>query len=300
MLSGLKKIPLILDIQAVHPEPKVIASWDPQKRKEARADDKKVFAYRIVYRSQGHRVVGYLVEPKRGGKLPCIIWNRGGNGEFGSITRSAIFGGSMAAFAQAGYIVIASQYSGNDGGEGKEHHGGSEIEDVFALYEILKKYPRADTGRIGMFGSSRGGMMTYLALARVKWIRAAVVKAGLVNLFHQVKYRPKLQLLYKEAFGGSKLEYKRRSVVFWTNKLSKKAPILLMHGTADWRVNVQDTLDMGQRLYNAKIPYRMIIYEGDDHGLNANKKAWIAESTEWFDRFVKNKEALPDLKPHGK
>ena len=141
--------------------------------------------------------------------------------------------------------------------------------------------------------------MSFIILARVKWIKALVLRYPVTNLLHQVKYRPELQKLYASMFGGSRTEMKKRSVIFWVNQLYKKAPILLMHGTADWRVNVQDTLDLGKKLYQEKIPYRMIIYEGDDHGLNGNHEDAVSNTLKWFDRFVKNREKLPNLKLHG-
>jgi len=50
------------------------------------------------------------------------------------------------------------------GGEGKEEHGGKDLNDVFNLIPLLSHLPNANTLRIGLYGESRGGMMTYLAL----------------------------------------------------------------------------------------------------------------------------------------
>ena len=121
----------------------------------------------ITYVSDGLKVKGYLVAPKEGGKLPCVIYNRGGNREFGAWTDrgAALQLGRIAAW---GYLVIASQYRGNAGGEGVEEFGGRDVNDVLNLLTLLASQPRADTARVGMYGWSRGGMMTYLALARTE------------------------------------------------------------------------------------------------------------------------------------
>src|SRR5260221_10550595 len=41
--------------------------------------------FRIIYLSDGLKVTGYLSIPKKTGKYPCIIYNRGGNREFGAL-----------------------------------------------------------------------------------------------------------------------------------------------------------------------------------------------------------------------
>jgi dipeptidyl aminopeptidase/acylaminoacyl peptidase len=71
----------------------------------------------ITYLSDGLNVKGYLVAPKNAEKLPCVIFNRGGNREFGAwndLAAAALLG----RVASWGYVVVASQYRGNAGGEG--------------------------------------------------------------------------------------------------------------------------------------------------------------------------------------
>ena len=135
----------------------------------------------ITYLSDGLKVKGYLLAPTKGEKLPCVIFNRGGNREFGALTDL-----SVAAFlvrvASWGYVVVASQYRGNAGGEGKEEFGGKDVNDVLNLLPLLKSLPQADATRVGMYGWSRGGMMTYLALAKTDQIAAAIVGGGLTDL----------------------------------------------------------------------------------------------------------------------
>lgn len=259
----------------------------------------QVRVYRIVYRSSGHDVVGFFIEPrKKSAKLPCIIFNRGGSGNFGKITKEEIFAW-ITRMATWGYIVIASQYSGNDGGEGKDEHGGADLEDVLTLYKILKKYSRADISRIGMHGGSRGGMMTYLCLARVKWLKAAVVVAGAADLFRSEKLRPEMVEMNKKMFGGRRADLKKRSAVFWVHKFHKKTPVLLLHGTADWRVSPEDSLDVSREMLREKIPHRLVLLEGADHVISEFWPLRHQMTRAWFDRFVRDREKLPNLKLHG-
>ncbi|HLA63445.1 MAG TPA: hypothetical protein VK610_03405, partial [Rhodothermales bacterium] len=53
----------------------------------ARALD-EVVVLRITYLSGGLRVAGFLVEPPGEGPFPAVIYNRGGNRAFGSVTET--------------------------------------------------------------------------------------------------------------------------------------------------------------------------------------------------------------------
>lgn len=73
-----------------------------------------VEGFKLKYLSDGLQVVGYLVKPKTvTGKLPVVIYNRGGHREFGRITLGTML--ELASFAEAGFVVLASEYSGNGG-----------------------------------------------------------------------------------------------------------------------------------------------------------------------------------------
>ena len=41
-------------------------------------------------------------------------------------------------------MVVASQYRGNAGGEGKEEFGGKDVNDVLNLLPLLESLPKAD------------------------------------------------------------------------------------------------------------------------------------------------------------
>ena len=296
-----RRVNPVINIEEIKLTPKMKGEMDSFSKKRADENAKKITAYKFLYKSGGHKVVGFLVEPKEGGKkLPVVICNRGGFRQFGAIEEHHLFTRWMARFAGAGYIAIASQYSGNSGSEGVDTFGGKDIDDVLNLYQILKKYPRADINRIGMYGFSRGGMMTYIALSKVKWIKAAIVHAGPTNLLKKENFKPEMEEHFRKMFGGELLEKKKRSVVCWVNKLPKKTPILIIHGTADKRVSPSDSLELSEKLYSHKIPHRLIIYEGGDHDLSEFREEVGAEKIRWFDRFVKNpKPVLPNLKLHG-
>lgn len=272
-------------------------SWKP---KYAYMDS--IDMYSITYLSDGLKVTGFLVKPDLPGEYPCIIFNRGGNRDFGSLKvgHAATLLGMIASH---GYVVVASNYRGNGGGEGQEEFGGSDVNDVLQLMNVLEEVEGADTSRIGMMGWSRGGMMTYLALAQTDRIKAAVVGGAVVDL--TTGERPEMEEnVYGELipdYATNKEEVlKARSAVFWPEKLPKETPILLLHGNADWRVKSTQSLRMAMALDEQRIPYRLVIYEGSDHGISEHRDEVMKQSLSWFDRYLKEGEPLPDMEYHGK
>ena len=61
----------------------------------------------------------------------------------------------MVNMARWGYVVVASQYRGNDGGEGREEFGGADVNDVLNLLPVLEQVTSADTARLDTSSSAR-------------------------------------------------------------------------------------------------------------------------------------------------
>ncbi len=264
---------------------------------------RRLHAERITYLSDGLRVTAYLVRPAEGGPYPGIVYNRGGNKEFGKITPAKV-AFVMGRVAAMGYVVGGSQYRGNDGGEGREEFGGRDVDDVLNMVPLLKSLPQVDSTRLGIFGWSRGGMMTYLTLMRTAVFRAAVVGGGLSDLFLMKKSRPDMEEVYFDLIPGYARDQEgtldARSAVRHADRLCKTTPVLMLHGTADWRVVPQMALDMAAAMLQAQVPYRLVMLEGGDHGLTEHNEEVYRQIRMWLDRFVKGDAPLPDLTPHGK
>lgn len=259
----------------------------------------------ITYLSDGLKVKGYVAMPKTGNKLPCVIFNRGGGPqpEFWLTDRRAAY--ILGRFASYGYVAVATQYRGNAGGEGKDEFGGVDVNDVLNLLPLLDSVPEADATRVGMYGESRGGMMTYLALTKTNRINAAIVLGGTADLFDNSKRRPEMENEVYRAFIPNYATDKEtalaaRSAVRWPEKLHKNTPILLLHGGADWRVHPHQALTMATQLYETKHPFRFVFFEGGDHGLSEHRQELNRLVKDWLDRYVRDKTPWPSLEPHGK
>jgi len=260
--------------------------------------------YSITYLSDGLKVKGLLVKPKKHGQYPCIIYNRGGNRESGSLKIAhGIY--TLGEIAKEGYVVIASQYRGNGGSEGQEEFGGKDVNDVVILTEVLNEIEDADAERIGMYGWSRGGMMTYIALTKTDKIKAAVVGGAVSDNYETIKDRPKMETnvlaeLIPNYEKNKESELDKRSATKWVDKFSKNVPILMLHGNSDWRVKPEQSLRLAMEFEKHRVPYRLIMFEGGDHGISEHRKEVNEQVIKWFDKYLKSNEPLPNMEYHGR
>jgi dipeptidyl aminopeptidase/acylaminoacyl peptidase len=208
-----------------------------------------VDVYKIAYLSDGLKVKGYLDVPKKPGKYPCIIFNRGGNHEDSKLNDKIAAGGYLAQLASYGYCVVASQYRGNDGGEGSEEFGGKDINDVLNLFPLLNNIDKADTSKIGMWGTSRGGMMTYLTLTKTNRLKAAVVLSGLTDFKYSLEHTNfNSDSMFAARFPGyrenKEVFIKARSPIEFTDKICKTTPIYIIQGTGDGIVETPSVFEI--------------------------------------------------------
>ena len=247
---------------------------------------------RITYFSDGLKIKGYIAYPKdTSRKYPCVIWCRGGAGNKGAIdsfTARGIYG----QLASWGYCVFASQYRGNDGGEGHDDFGGDDLNDVLNLIPLADEVPQANNEVWGIEGWSRGGMMTYLTLTKTNFFKVAIVLGGIANLRCNSEESKFMRRLYEHTLGNyEEDEFKNRcetrSIVNFADKLSKTTPILIIHGNADSRVLPHDSLDLSYKLLDLKIPYRLVMLEGGDHFLKSHRKEVDEMRKDWFEKYLK-------------
>ncbi len=178
---------------------------------------------KITYMSDGYKIKGYLAYPKQipaGKKIPLIIWNRGGYRDKGAIDRFTARGmfGQSACW---GYAVLASQYRGNDGGEGKEELGGWDINDIKNLFPVAEELNFVDTANTGIEGWSRGGMMSFILLKERYDFKCAVLSGAISNLKELAESDNNLNEYYKAIIGSQNYEkeLERRSAIFFTKEL---------------------------------------------------------------------------------
>ena len=261
---------------------------------EAQANERKLDVFLYTYPVSGKLVTGFIVAPKKiKQKLPVIIFNRGGTGDFGMIPKGQYFT-RIARMANWGYIIVGSYYPGNSFSEGTDERGGdSDIASVRKLHSLIRYLNMADESRIGMYGESRGGMMTYICMRNATWLTAAVTVGGLTNLRRSLSDRPEMKQIFEMSFGNTDEGIKRRSAVEWPEDMSKEIPLCIIHGGADQQVNPLDAIELAQSLERTSHPYSLYVIHEGNHMLTNKHLERDAIIKAWFDKHTKQtNEAL--------
>jgi dipeptidyl aminopeptidase/acylaminoacyl peptidase len=252
---------------------------------------------KIAYSSDKLKVKGYISYPlDKSKKYPCIIWNRGGLGNKGAIdsfTARGIFG----QIASWGYVVIATQYRGNDGGEGQDEFGGDDVNDVLNLIPLAVEIENADTTKWGIEGWSRGGMMTYLALLKnpnfsvkdgyASGVRCAVLVGAISDFKSYVQSNENRIDIYKNLFSEKDFEKKleERTVINFVDKLPN-IPYLIMHGKSDDTVPVEQSIKIAEKLDELDYEYKLVLFDEGDHFLKKHRKEVDEMRKKWYEKYL--------------
>lgn len=243
----------------------------------------KLNFYIITYQSDSLKVSGIVVEPQKKGKYPVVILNRGGYRDFAQLKISTVIVYASKLAAQ-GYVIIGSNYRKND------EFGGVEIDDVLNLTETAKEIEKADTNLIGMFGWSRGVMMTYLALQKSNKIKTAIVGNGACDLFDTIKFRPEMESIFAECipdyWKNKEEELKKRSAIYWADELNKNSSLLILSGTKDKRVNPKQADKIAKKLSEINYNFELKKYE-TDHAFTGYKAELNNLIIDWFNKKLK-------------
>jgi dipeptidyl-peptidase-4 len=202
--------------------------------------------------------------------VPLILNPYGGPGP---MTVENHWGGDNFLFdevlAQHGFAVLhtdnrGSGHRGRDFAQAAYHNFGPvQFEDqLTAADAALAKYPQLDPKRQGWWGWSWGGTFTLYALTHSDRFRAGVAVAPVTD-WHNY------DSIYTERYMSEPADfatgYKDFSVV--TNAAKLHGHLLLVQGTGDDNVHLQNTVQFVQQLIVNNVPYDLQIYPRKTHSI---------------------------------
>ncbi len=171
--------------------------------------------------------------------------------------------------AQHGFAVLHADNRGM-AGRGRDfaqaaYHsfGPIQLEDQLTVVDAaLAQFPQLDPKRLGWWGWSWGGTFTLYALTHSDRFRAGVAVAPVTDWRNY-------DSIYTERYMSQPAEfpdgYREFSAVNSAAKL--KGRLLLVHGTGDDNVHIENSVQFIQKLIEAELPYDLQIYPRKTHSI---------------------------------
>ena len=226
---------------------------------------------------KGHKLNAWMIKPKdfdETKKYPVFMNQYSGPGS--QQVSSQWFSTNDYWFmmlAQQGYIVVCvdGRGTGFKGAEFKKctqkELGKFEVEDQIDAAKVIGNYAYVDKSRIGIFGWSYGGFMSSNCLFKgADVFKMAIAVAPVTNWrFYDSIYTERYMTTPQENASG----YDENSPINHVSKL--KGNFLLIHGTADDNVHVQNTMQMVEALVQANKQFDWAIYPDKNHGIYGGK-----------------------------
>ncbi|WP_415375857.1 S9 family peptidase [Patiriisocius sp. Uisw_017] len=215
----------------------------------------------------------YLIKPLNfdsAKKYPLFMYQYSGPGSQNVANR---WGGSNdywhQMLAQQGYVIACVDGRGT-GLKGRDFKkvtqnelGKYEVEDQIAAAKALGGRPYIDANRIGIWGWSYGGFMAANCLFQgADTFEMSIAVAPVTSWrFYDTIYTERYMTTPQENAGG----YDNNSPIYHVDKL--EGDFLLVHGSADDNVHVQNTTRLVEALVQANKQFDWAIYPDKNHGI---------------------------------
>jgi dipeptidyl-peptidase-4 len=222
---------------------------------------------------KGHKLNAWIIKPVNmdpAKKYPVLMYQYSGPGsqQVNNEWNSADDYWFMM-LAQEGYVIacVDGRGTGYKGADFKKvtykELGKYEVEDQIDAARVIGKYNYVDASRIGIFGWSYGGFMALNCILKGSDVFNAAIAVAPVTTwrFYDSIYTERYMQTPQENPTG----YDENSPLNHAKKL--KGDLLLVHGSGDDNVHVQNTMLMVEALVQANKQFDWAIYPDKNHGI---------------------------------
>lgn len=211
--------------------------------------------YIFSYPSDGLKIKGIVSAAPRTQNPSTVVVLRGGNRLFGLVNPA----GNILNTGTETYISTCYR----DGvSEGKDEFGGNDVNDVKHLIDYIPEIEKQldiaiSQENMYLIGGSRGGMEMFLALSRFPELQDRFAKVvslcGMLDLRFCISDRSDMREMFIEDFGlieniNEEEWINHRNPLNTVEKIRKDLPILIIQGTKDIRVTLEEGRHMLQKL----------------------------------------------------
>ena len=247
--------------------------------------------------AEGAKVQALIVKPPNfdpSKKYPAIVLIHGG--PQGAWESSWSYRWNPQMFASRGYVVFMPNPRGSTGygqkfvEEISGDWGGKAYIDIMNGVDQLAAMPFVDGTRIGAAGASYGGYMIDWILGHTNRFKALVSHAGVYDLISM--YGVTEELWFNEwEFRGNPWDNPELYQKWSPNNYVKNfaTPTLVVHGEIDFRVPVNQGLELFTALQRRGIPSKLLYFPDEGHWVlkPQNSKVWHQTVLDWFDQWLK-------------
>ena len=200
-------------------------------------------------------------------------------------------------FCSLGFNVLCPNYRGSTGyGVNfrelikKDGWGGKDKEDVRTGIQTLIEKGISTPGKVGIFGTSYGGYMSWNAIVHFNKdnIAAAAPICGMTDLIVDYETtRPDIRPYSEEMLGGKPTEvpeiYHERSPINFIENI--KGNLLIVQGLQDPNVTPANVEEVEKKLNEHQIKYEKLVFDDEGHGVyrEDNVKVLLSRLGEFFE-----------------
>jgi dipeptidyl aminopeptidase/acylaminoacyl peptidase len=247
--------------------------------------------------ADGADVQGFIVKPPHFDstkKYPGIVLIHGG--PQGAWSNSWGYRWNPQMFAARGYVVLMPNPRGSTGFGQKfvedisGDWGGKVVTDIMNGVDMFAALPYVDGNRLGAAGGSFGGYMVDWLLGHTDRFKALVSHAGVYDLVSM--YGVTEELWFPEwEFKGNPWDNPELYAKWSPNNFVKnfKTPTLVTQGELDFRVPVNQGLELFTALQRRGVPSKLVVFPDEGHWIlmPQNSRLWYQTVSDWFDQYLK-------------
>jgi dipeptidyl aminopeptidase/acylaminoacyl peptidase len=242
-------------------------------------------------------IQGFIVTPPgfdATKKYPAIVLIHGG--PQGAWDDGWSYRWNPQLFVARGYVVLMPNPRGSTGfgqkfvEEISGDWGGRAYVDIMNGVDKFAALPYVDSTRMGAAGASFGGYMVDWILGHTDRFKALLSHDGVYNLTSE--YGVTEELWFPEwEFKGNPWDNPEQYEKWSPHMFAKnfKTPTLVVQGELDFRVPVDQGLQLFTTLQRKNIPSKLVYFPDEGHWVlkPQNSRLWYGQVLDWFDQWLK-------------
>lgn len=198
-------------------------------------------------------------------------------------------------FASPGYVVVMVNFHGSTGYGMKFQDairgdwGGGPYKDIMAAFDEVSKLSYIDKNRIGAAGASYGGYMINWIGTKNNKFKCLISHSGVFNI--ESMYGSTEELWFPEWENKGTPWENRETYRKWSPHQyvqNWKTPTLVVHGAKDFRVTIDQGMQLFTSLQRLGVPSKFLYFPNEDHFVfqPANRILWWNTVHKWLAKYL--------------